>query len=549
VSPPDARIETLPERWFDREQYRPQLPSAEGLRWFVLTGAVKPARTLHEITPPRSTAGDRPQRLASPAEVAAAFAATYAGWGIVPSDAAQRNLDALQDPRTRVVVTAQQPGFLGGPLFTLYKALSAVALSVAIERRLGSRCVPVFWVAGDDHDVDEARTARWPGADGAEVELSLPHPADRRPLSTLAVDADTEAVLDQARQHLAPRRFGAEAAALADLYRGRTVASGFAALLAAVLGGDGLLVLNPEELRPLARPLVHRVVESPEAAIEAIDAGAEELRSHGLKPFVATRLPLFLLRDGRRDHLSPAPGGLSVDGGGPFLDRSLLLHTLERQPQLFSAGALLRPLVQDSLLPVAAAVLGPTELGYHAQLGPLRRWLGVEAPPAVLRLQATFLGGREARAFSRLGLTAEGFAAARRPEDLLPRAQESTISQELSALRGRIEELGNRVADEHAAERRAVQRSTAAALAALDGLRARAERAAQRADADLTAAAEAVWRAAFPGGVLQERRWSWLHYFAKYGREWLGLLLRELEGGPASVCHRLCVLGAQAEHD
>jgi bacillithiol biosynthesis cysteine-adding enzyme BshC len=532
------KIEPLPLTWFDRPPYSPRLEEEGVEKWFVLSGAVRRLSGIAEV-PARA-----PQHASTPEariRLREAIAATYHDWGLPRPPAVEARLDALLAPECLVAVTGQQPGFLTGPLYTVYKALSALAMASHVERARSSPCVPVFWVAAEDHDLEEVREARFPAPDG-ERSFRLPHRDERRPFSSYEVDAATSSILDEARAFFASRRHGDLAASLTDLYRGRHLASGFAAVLAELFGGRGLLVLDPARLRPLAAPIFRRLIEEPEAALEAVAAGARLLESRGLRPFVAPRLPLFILRDGRRDHLSPAPGGLAVDGGGPLLERRELLETLEAAPERFSSGALLRPAIQEALLPTALSVGGAAEIGYHVQLGPLCRWLGVPEPRIALRFQATLLEGKQARAWNRLGSTPARFATARSAGELIGLDLVSTAPA-LEELRSHVEEtrrlLGRLPADFPAARRRPLERGAASALASLESLVRRAEKAQRQGSAELSGAAETLWRAVFPAGVLQERRWGVFHYLAKYGTGWLDELLGAIEAAPFEVAHRL----------
>lgn len=540
---PLFRVAPLSERWFDRPQYRPRVGPEDSGRWFLLSGAVPRAAVL---PPPPAPV---PEELRPPPEaVRKAVEATYEDWDVPDSPAARRNIEALSRDDTITVVAGQQPGFLTGPLYTIYKAVSAIALAEACEKAHGRRCVPVFWVAGEDHDVDEIREARFPGADG-EVVARLPHAAGRRPLSTLPVDEATEAVLDEVIRHLRGRRHGDEAASLVELYRGRNLASGCAAILARLLGKHGLVIVDPEKLRPLAAPIFQRLVEEADAVVDALREGRRRLAKRGVKPFVAARLPLFLLRDGSREHVAFEGGRLRIDGGGPALDRAALLDELARDPGAFSAGAILRPLIQHVVLRSGLTVGGPAEVGYFAQLPPLSGWLGIETPRIALRAQCTMIDGKAARSWERLGIDGEDLAAARRPEDLVrlddgsPRLEWARrLQAEMRALREELLEGGGF----GEAARRRLERSSRKAELAVGGVVERLEQELRRRDEEGFLAATTLWNHVFPGDALQERRWNAFHYLAKYGTRWLEGLLDAIRKSPLSLNHLLLLFRGES---
>ena len=532
------QVEVLPMTWFDRAQYRPRI----GNGWYLLDERFRPTQEV-PVDPPREPAGDGTgDSPGGRAAVAAAISAIARDWDLPVSPEADRSLRSISIGSTAAIVAGQQPGFLGGPLLVLYKAITAIAAARRREDLTGTPCVPIFWVASEDHDLDEVRETRMPGPGGEEAIYRLPHESDRRPLSDFAMDDRALAILDAAREAVSKRRHGDEAARLLDLYRGRSLASGFAAMLASLLGRFGLIVVEPAPLRRLARGLFQRVIEEPEAVLAAIDEGRRRVEEAGLEPFVAGRLPLFILLEGRRQHLSPAPGGLRVDGGGPLLERKALLEQLERSPESFSAAALLRPLIQDATLPSVLTIGGPAEVGYFAQLGPLAKFLGVPPPRIALRFGATLFDGKLASTT----VSGETLAAARSPEDLLPPAEEPPAIARARTLPTRLEaELRDAVASLPAGpEIDRLNRRARDLAADVDGLFGRISRANAASSGRELESARRYWRFAFPGDGLQERRWAWIHFVARHGTDWIEELLTALRQDPLRVGHRRIVFPA-----
>ncbi|HVR73511.1 MAG TPA: bacillithiol biosynthesis BshC [Planctomycetota bacterium] len=529
-------VKELPSTWFDRPQYRPRVPLDGGEAWFILTPPFAPASTVPE-TPPREPAGGRPA-------LHHAFEEGYARWGIPRSPDVERSLLELMEEGTAVVVTGQQPGFLGGPLLSLFKALGAIAAARAWRAAAGRPCIPVFWVAGEDHDLEEVREARFPGPAGGEAVFRFPGEADRRPLSAHQVDGPALDVLEDAVRHFAPRRHGAEAAALIEAYRRRSLAGGFAAMLSSLLAGTGLLVLDPETLRPMARRVFRGVLEDPGGVLRAIEEGRAEVESKGIEPLVSGRLPLFHLEDGRRHHLSPArlpagSAGFQVDGGGPLHGTDSLLRELERDPSAFSAGALLRPIVQEECLPSVITVGGAAEVAYFAQLGPLADHFGLARPRIALRPGATLASGKVARTAAALPL--ERLAAARSAADLLAPGKGPASLAAARELASLVEERLLAAVEEPApppgAER--LRRRAVEIASEITRFTERLENTRLGDRATELAEAEKLWGFFFPSGFLQERRWGHLHFVAKHGRDWIGELLAALSPNPLRVLHRL----------
>ena len=525
------KIHDLPRQWYERPQYRPLLRDQGRESWFILAREELTLRTLDNADcESRAEVG-----VADRAGLAAAIENTYEGWKLPRPPAAAAGIERLGKDETLCVVTGQQPGFLGGPLYVLYKALTAIALARWVEKRYGRACVPVFWVAGEDHDIDEVRTARFPG--GESTAFSLPHPPGRAPLSSLPIDRESEAVIEEFLSHVSTSPHSEAVVELAGQYHGRTVASGFAALLASLLGRHGLVFIDPEKLRPLSKPLVRQCIERPAELIERLEEGSRELIDAGIKPFVSSRFPLFLVRAGSRDHLAPTENGLAIDGGGPGFDRRELLEELEENPGSFSPGALLRPLIQDYLLPSVATVGGPAEAGYFAQLGPLSEWLGVARPRLVLRFQGTVLAGKGLRSWRELAADANRLAAALCPEDLVALDEDHGELEEVREIRERLATLGEGLTGEGSGSR-SLERGLRTAHESLLRLEGRIRKVQARGDAAWEMASS-CWEQLLPGGKLQERRWGYLHLIGDHGTDWLDSIIEEIGKDPFSLSPRL----------
>lgn len=525
------RITELDRAWFDGKRYAPRLSVDGGSEWFLLEERFRPVTRIPTDPPGEPWAGrDRLHE---------AFAETYRQWDLPRDAAVDRSFETLHAAGSAVVVTGQQPGLFGGPLLVLFKALTAVAAARRYEAATGRPCVPVFWVAGDDHDLDEIRSARFPAGAGDDATFTYPAPMDRRPVAEYPMDKQGQSLLEALHDHLADRRFGDLALEIADLYRGRNLAAGFAAVVSRLLADTGVLVIDPVRLRPLAAPLWRRVIESPGDVLESIARGREEVREQGLKPFVSGRLPLFLVVDGKRHHLEMDEDGFRVSGGGARFHRDELLSILHENPFALSAGALLRPLVQQFTTPCVLTIGGPAEVGYFAQIPTLAASLGLTPPSIALRMGATLLDGQVARIAARYQPLE--LARAESVEDLLL-AQETPDG--LDVLEGLAERVEGTLSaavtalpPEAPGRKRLESRATSVAKD-IRGFGDRVARAwAQTREVEL-GRLHRLWNHVFPAGVLQERRWNTLHFVSRHGTEWIGELLESLHEDPLKICHR-----------
>ncbi len=368
----------------------------------AFTALATGSRALDPHLPPLSrwTAAAAARRGALPALDRAALWADVERLAIATGapDAARRGIAALK-AGAPIVITGQQPGLLGGPAFTLYKALSAIAAAQALEDALGERVIPVFWTASDDSDFDEIASAAVAGPDLAlhSVALDPTLAAAERMVGALPVDAGRSA-LAAATAAVPETPAAASALALAGPTwdRGGDWGEGFAAFLYALLGAAGLVVIDARmpALRPLAAPLFARYLEDVAGYSAVVDRAGEALAAAGLGRQLgayAARHPLYREEPPRRVRLVPT--GAAGDSAAAFAREARAV--LAGGGRLW-AGVALRPLAMDFALPTIARVLGPAEVAYIAQLAPAYARLDVALPAVLPRLAATLVPARAA---------------------------------------------------------------------------------------------------------------------------------------------------------
>lgn len=340
-----------------------------------------------------------------------------------PSVARQANLDALAEGKTAVVATGQQVGLFLGPLYAFYKAASAIVVAHAIEAESGVRCVPLFWLQTEDHDFAEISSCLVAGRDGEPVRLALLDEAGdgRTSVAYRMLPAQVTELLDTLADSLEPGPAADETLAVlrAHYQPGRSMAAAFASVIAAVFAEEGLLVFNPRDARvaELAAPIYRTCIEDCETIERRLQDRRDELAAAGFKEQVAVReqgaLAFFHreVASGPRFRLQRKVTGKgevswALAGAAEILSNADILNTLAAEPLRFSTSALLRPIVQDALLPTVAYVGGPGEINYFAQLPPLYAHFGLTPPLLVPRARFRCVDARTRRWLGQLGLTA-----------------------------------------------------------------------------------------------------------------------------------------------
>ncbi len=329
-------------------------------------------------------------------------------------------LEQLRSPGILAVTTGQQPALFTGPMYTVHKALSAGALAEALERRWQRRVVPIFWVAGDDHDFAEANHAAWLGSNGEIRRAALPdRPADAPmlPLYREPLGAEVTEALDDFAATVPPSEY--RSWTLEWLQRHfrpeATIAGSTGNALAELLAPFGIACLdstNPAFKRA-AGPFLLRALRDADELESALVARAAELASAGADGGVAVGdgATLVMLEGvAGRDRLVRDGQGYVTRRGRERFSFADLERLADQQPERLSPNVLLRPVIESALLPTAAYAAGPGELRYLALTEPIYRHLGVTRQVAVPRWSGTVVDARVDRILAKFGLSADDLA-------------------------------------------------------------------------------------------------------------------------------------------
>jgi bacillithiol biosynthesis cysteine-adding enzyme BshC len=455
-----------------------------------------------------------------------------ARWGAGPETLA--NVGRLRSPDSVAVVTGQQTGLFTGPLYTLYKALSAVKLAACLTSR-GTPAVPVFWMATEDHDWEEVQTAQVIACDGrlAEVSVSAGLHREGEPVGGVALDGSVEEAVRRLFDLVPSSEFLPELERVVrDAYQpGRTYGEAFARMLSALTSDYGLVLLDPTDgaLKRLAAPLYAEAAWLGAEIASATDARSREIVEAGYHAQVHTSpdsFPLFLIDDGgaRRALTRTREGRYLVKGTTREWTLEELAALASEQPERLSPNVTLRAVVQDYLLPTIAYFGGAAEVAYFAQTAESYRVLGRPATPILHRASVTVVERRTGRTLERYGLRLEDFFGGLDP--VIARVVEEHLGTEvagafsetdaevgraLDGLRARLRDFDPTLADALDGGRRKIAHQ-------LEGLRSRFHRAQMQRDRAILRQLERAATALYPEKSLQERHVNVASLLARHGR-------------------------------
>jgi bacillithiol synthase len=434
------------------------------------------------------------------------------------------------------IVTGQQVGLFGGPMFSVYKALSAVKLAEEATAA-GVDSVPVFWLATYDHDLNEVNHVSMPGPDLLLRTLATSsHSAPGAPVSQVHLGEEIVPVVDEAVSLLGD----SEASQfLRESYRpGETLGTAFARFYARLFAAWGVIVLDASdpELHRIAAPIYRAAVEQVSEIDEALLARGQALEAAGYHQQVkvtASSVLVFTLQNGVRTPIQRRGNGkssefvIASDAETEKLSAAELIDRIATAPEKFSPNVLLRPVVQDYLLPTLAYTGGAAEAAYFAQAAVVYERLLGHTTPIVPRFSATLVEPKVQRGLEKYAITVldtfQGLEALRHilaaramPADLqaaFERANQS-VEESFSGLHEALAKLDPTLVE-------ASQTAVSKARYQLDRLRERAMAAELRRSEVVVRKAEVLNQALYPEDGLQERGIAGVYYVARYGTELL----------------------------
>lgn len=434
------------------------------------------------------------------------------------------------------VLTGQQVALFGGPMFVVLKGLTAALLA----ERAGA--VPIFWLATEDHDLEEVSTVHAPAGDHLETFSVTPAHQTDAPVGAIAFDDAISALLKKVEE-----QFGSSEIleALQHSYRpGEAFGSAFAKFYAQVFAATGIILLDPSdpELHQISSSIYSDALAKSHAVNDALLERQQELEKAGYDPQVKvtrSHTLCFYLQRGVRVSVRHDPAG--ADGGFVIgeekFSREALAREAKEHPERFSANVLLRPVVQDYLLPTLSYVAGPSEIAYFAQAQVVYRQLLDRVTPVVPRLSATVVEPRMTKLLDRHQLTLPDvfrgpeklreFVAEKALPDTIMKSFDSAaehLEQAITAIHGPLGKLDSTLLDasENAAGKMRYQ---------LQSLREKAARAEARKNTELQRHADEISSLLYPNKSLQEREVGAAYFLLKYGAGFVQQLKEKLQVG------------------
>ncbi len=452
--------------------------------------------------------------------------------------AARNNLQALRDEQTVTITTGQQPGLFGGPLYTILKAITIIHLARVLSRDTKRRVVPVFWIADEDHDFDEIATVSLPDRNGIKKmvfprDSTVPHAA-----GNFNIDSRFESFWSKIYNILPETDFQQELKELMDgCYRpDRTIGEAFGELLARLFSHHGLVLAGSHrrDVKVFTSGYIRRAIEEAEAIHSALSRSSSRIANTYHQQVPVPDSLLFWHDDHHGRVRLKHKNGTWMCNPDTSLTTAELLQKLYNEPERFSPGVFLRPIIQDALLPNAAYAAGPAEIAYYGQMKSIYTLFDLKMPFIAGRLSASLVAPSIEKSLQKLPFDMPDFA--KRIEDLeqhyLRNCSNAEPDRHINRWKKRVEELSEKIWDDTGIadpdlikHGRAITREY---INSIDKLHKKMVNRVREKEQVQINRIKKIKSALFPNNRLQEREIAGLYFMNKFGMDIWDRLLQVL---------------------
>ncbi|MDR9419689.1 bacillithiol biosynthesis cysteine-adding enzyme BshC [Gracilimonas sp.] len=453
------------------------------------------------------------------------------------ADAQAKALKKLGEEGALAVVTGQQLGMYGGPMFTIYKTMTAILLACKYEQLLDRPVVPVFWLADEDHDFEEIA---WTGILGREDFHKINFEAEGKniPVSEELLGDQIHAFKEKVKEELFETDFTDNLWDQLDTHyqKGKTLAQAFAGLMNEWFAEEGLLIAgsNTAVIKELVMQDFKKSISKAESIYDAIENQSSALEQSFHRQVMNGDSNLFYLSEEEgRTKIHQAEEGWGA--GETEWKESDLLAEIEDHPEKFSPNVFLRPVIQDKLLPTLGYVAGPGEIAYYGQMKNLYKEFDLEMPPIFPRYTATLLESGISRIIEKLPFKFCSYE--KRIEDLESEFVEQAETVDIETVFGKWKQKLEEVAEEPLKVINEIDptldgtvgKTVAGFSNDIDRLKGKVYRSIKQQENTQLKRIEKIKVNLFPNGGLQERSVSPVYFMNKYGLDIWTNLLKEIE--------------------
>ncbi|MFA5803522.1 MAG: bacillithiol biosynthesis cysteine-adding enzyme BshC [Melioribacteraceae bacterium] len=460
-----------------------------------------------------------------------------------PSSKTQKNIALLKEPKTLTIFTGQQLGILGGPLYTIYKTITAIKLAQYLNERFDEfNFVPIFWLEGDDHDFDEVNSVSIINEENNLVTLtyedSLPEGEYRGSVGELTFTEAINTFFDGFQNSLRKTEFTeAIISELREIYQeGKSFQQSFRQLIFNYFDQYGLIIFDPQqkEIKKLLKPIFQEELLNYRQHSEKLILRSAALEETYHAQVKVRPINLFMNYEKGRYAIEPVDEYFRLKHKRVKFTQEELLQFISDSPELFSPNVILRPICQDYLFQTAFYVGGPSEVSYFSQVLPLYEEFQIPAPIIYPRSAATIIEKGVQTVFEKYQLNLLDFflnadkIAEKVINNLSEYDTEADFAQTQKELEKAIDGLKEKLTILDKTIGDAADRYKLKMINTLNEFKGKANEAQKRKYETALRQTTKTSLAVFPNANLQERELNYFYFANKYGKDFIKLLFEEL---------------------
>lgn len=447
----------------------------------------------------------------------------------------------LENEDVYTVVTGQQVTLFGGPLFTVYKIITAIITADKLTKQLGKKVIPVFWLADEDHDFEEVSSISIPDKDvDAEYSLKNDKPTDKRVVE-IGLSGQLDIIKSKIRDALPDTDFSDDLWTLLDecYTTGETFGRAFGRLILKLFGKHGLILAgsNHDGIKKLVTESLVSSVKNAEAHQQALEEASDSLADKEYHTQVTVQSSnLFHIReDGSRIKLQHKEERWFTDGSENSWSSEELIQMIQNEPQNFSPNVFLRPIIQNKILPVISYVAGPGEIAYYAQMRVYHQQFNIGMPVITPRCSATLIESSIERIIGKLPFNIHDYF--KRIEDLekdfLKQSDSPNLESIFKSWKSSISDLSkdpiSKVSEIDPTLKKSADKTVTQFFTELDKLKGKLYRSIKESEKVQIQRIQRVQNNLYPNRNLQEREVAFITLMNKYGIDLWDKLIDDLQ--------------------
>lgn len=452
----------------------------------------------------------------------------------------EQSISKLATSDAAAVVTGQQCTIFGGPLFTIYKIITAIIQAKRWEERYERPFIPVFWIADEDHDFDEVAEIGIP----ANKKWRLFQYADRTGVGERVADIKFNDEIERVKRDLESSLFDTDFSEelwslINSSYKsGNTFGNAFGQLILDLFGKHGLILAGSNSKKSkylVADTMIHSISDH-QSQYDALSSQTDKLTDAGFKNQVQLQTSnLFYIDDQKKRNKIHFDGKLwVVPNSDQKWTHKELTKAINDNPEDFSPNVFLRPIIQDKLLPVASYVAGPGETAYYAQMKSFYHQFDMKMPVIMPRFSATLIESGIERIIQKLPFSIPEYSG--RIEDLEADYIKKTDSPDVekifgiwqSRVRAESKSSIEQVADIDPTLKKSAEKSLTAFFNELENLKGKVYKSLKDNEKTQLTRIDKIKLSLFPNRNLQERETAYIYFMNKYGVDLWDKLIAEL---------------------